>query len=283
MECGTGPSSFPMHLMTKRRSNANQRGSVVRTASTRATGGGRSSLAQVRRSLVGGSSGAPIAPRQLGEPRPDRIPRERPERPERTRSCTAMRSRSLTGGDGTRRPSGFVKGIESSLRKVSLKRPHFEQEADDAENRRRSITELEQMLSSAREKRWTWRELLTGAVLWLPSAFQSFAARGYVFDHASSFIYQWELLLVIATLYSTYYLPLRTVFPEATWDGAREFESVIDAAFLVDCACCCQPSLPPPPPSPHIARARARMPRCIARTLIARAPPPPRAARVPRR
>lgn len=127
----------------------------------------------------------------------------------------------------------IAQGLEQSLRKASLKR-HGQAAEDD---RRKSLTELEQLLLSSRERNLTLGELCVASIVALPQHFRTFAQRGYIFEHASSFIYQWELLLVIATLYSTYYLPLRTVFPDATWPGALALETCIDASFLLDCLC----------------------------------------------
>ena len=44
---------------------------------------------------------------------------------------------------------------------------------------------------------------------------------GLVFDHNSSFIFSWGVVIVVGALYSSVFLPLALVFPESRWRHHR--------------------------------------------------------------
>ena len=139
-----------------------------------------------------------------------------------------------------RRGSAFGAFV-ANVRKPSLRKPSVTAAAfaENREHRRKSelrkITELQQMLVDTRERQSSLSEICTALVYALPQAYASFRERGCIFDHVGRGRYLWELLLVLALLYTTYYLPLRVVFPAATWHGAQALETLIDALFLLDC------------------------------------------------
>jgi CRP/FNR family cyclic AMP-dependent transcriptional regulator len=60
--------------------------------------------------------------------------------------------------------------------------------------------------------------------------------RGIIFNHHSWPLFVWDWLVCAAAVYSTTFLPLALVFPEARWSGSRQLDVLIDAILLADVA-----------------------------------------------